>query len=238
MLRGGGRCGRFLVEEGNVVFHRSPAAEDDIVAFRFLHSVVAAVFRQRGYLVLHANAALREGGKAVVLSGDSGAGKSTTLAGLLARGYKMLSDDITILRASIHNRMETLPGIPQFHLTEEAANRLGHDVPDSPRFSSRFPKRAIAAAESMANEPAELGCIYLIEKGPVEVLRFDALQGMEKFLALQRCVYGPFFPGEHPEAFPIFGLAARQARLVRIRRPALGWTLESILSRIDLEGGD
>lgn len=235
LLRGGAKCGRFLVEGGNVTFRRNPAAEDDIVAFHFLHSVVAAVFRQRGYLVMHANSAVGADGKAVVISGESGAGKSTTLAGLIARGYKMLADDVTVLRASEHDRVEVLPGTPQFHLTDEAADRLGHDVSEAPRFPWRAQKAAVPSHQSMAAMPAELGTIYLLAKGDVESPVFTPLGGVDKFHALQRCLYGPLFPDEHPEAFPAFGLVVRQARVVRVIRPHLGWTLPEVLTNIHAE---
>jgi HprK-related kinase A len=48
------------------------------------------------YLMLHA-AALEKNGRAVVLPGDPGAGKSTLTAALMLSGWRLLSDEITLV---------------------------------------------------------------------------------------------------------------------------------------------
>ncbi len=48
------------------------------------------------YLMLHA-AALEKDGRALVLPGDPGAGKSTLTAALMLSGWRLLSDEITII---------------------------------------------------------------------------------------------------------------------------------------------
>lgn len=48
------------------------------------------------YLLLHA-AVLERAGKAVILPGDPGAGKSTLTAALMLSGWRLLSDEITII---------------------------------------------------------------------------------------------------------------------------------------------
>jgi len=55
-----------------------------------------AVKRSGGLCALHAGALARDG-KALLLPGDAGHGKSTLSAGLAARGFEMLSDDTTLL---------------------------------------------------------------------------------------------------------------------------------------------
>lgn len=128
LLRGGLRSGRFLVEDGKrVTVERNPAAEDDRILFHLLHSVTAALLRQRGFLALHANTALTPRG-AIALSGKSGAGKSTTLAALFQRGCAMISDDITALRIGTDGQVVAVPGAAQIHLWDDAAGRLGIDT--------------------------------------------------------------------------------------------------------------
>ena len=48
------------------------------------------------YLMLHA-AALERNGRAVILPGDPGAGKSTLTAALMLSGWRLLSDEITLV---------------------------------------------------------------------------------------------------------------------------------------------
>ena len=52
--------------------------------------------RPNQYLLLHA-AVVERGGRALVLSGRPGAGKSTLTAGLILRGWRLLSDEVTMI---------------------------------------------------------------------------------------------------------------------------------------------
>src|SRR5579871_2080722 len=58
LLKAGPKAGRILVEGGKLVtLRRGAEAEPERIAFHITHSVMAAVLRQRGRLVLHASAA-------------------------------------------------------------------------------------------------------------------------------------------------------------------------------------
>jgi HprK-related kinase A len=52
--------------------------------------------RPNQYLLLHA-AVVERGGRALLLPGRPGAGKSTLAAGLVLRGWRLLSDEVTVL---------------------------------------------------------------------------------------------------------------------------------------------
>ncbi|MFZ6027638.1 MAG: hypothetical protein ACOYYS_07980 [Chloroflexota bacterium] len=237
LYRGGSRVGRFLVEGGRqVIYRRSPAAEDALVAFHFLDIILAAVLRQRGLLVLHANAAVHPNGMAVAVTGESGAGKSTTLAALLQNGCTMLSDDITALRLGADGTVAALPGIPQFHLTDDSARGLGRDLSGLPRFSWRQVKAAVPVSTAMADAPAKLESLYWVEVCAVDDLRVTVLQGTEKFAALQNFIYGPLLPQSHPDLFPLFAAVVENVTLYQVQRPADRWTIDKIVALL-LENG-
>ena len=230
LLRGGARAGRFLVEDGTrVTLERNPAAEDEMLCFHFLDAVLAAILRQRGWLVLHANAAVTPTG-AIAVSGESGAGKSTTLAALLQRGCTMLADDITVLRLGAAGCVEALPGVPQLHLTEEAAEGLGQDIVGLPRYRWRRMKAAVPI--QIASTPAPLRALYLLRSSAQAELQIQTLIGAEKFAALQECVYGPLLPQEHPGQFPLFSAVTEQVTVFRLDRPAGRWSVDEIVEAV------
>src|SRR5205807_1718557 len=162
-----------LVERGRVTLERNPGAEEPILAQRFTGMVLAAVLRHRGRLVLHANAALTPRG-AIAIAGRSGAGKSTTLAALLARGCAMLADDITALRLAADGQVEALPGVARVHLTQAAADGLRYDIPREPRLGT---KAAVPTDHSMAVTPGRLHAIYLLDTHPGSDVRVTSLTG-------------------------------------------------------------
>jgi hypothetical protein len=59
---------------------------------------LAPLYRRRGWFPLHAFAALAPGGKAALITGDMGSGKTTTGLALLSAGWKLLSNDSPLLR--------------------------------------------------------------------------------------------------------------------------------------------
>jgi hypothetical protein len=226
LWRGGRRAGRFLVEGGErIVLERGPEPEDELLAFHFLDTVLAAVLRQRGMLVLHANAAVTPTG-AVAITGISGAGKSTTLAALLARGCTMLADDITVLRLGHDGRVEALPGVPQFHLTEDAARGLGRDISGLPRYRWRRMKAAVPAR--LSSGPAPLRDLYRLDVVTGDALVQTTLSGSDKFTVAQECIYGPLLPQEHPRLFALIAALADQVGVHRLQRPADRWTTDAV----------
>ncbi len=230
LWRGGRRSGRFLVEGGSrVTLQRHPDATDDVLAFHFLDMVLAAILQQRGLLVLHANAAVTPAGAAAI-GGASGAGKTTTLAALLARGCAMLADDITALRLGPAGRVEALPGIAQLHLCDDAAAGLGQDIEGLPRQQWRRLKAAVPTTVAPAAAP--LRALYLLETHAGEEVHMTALTGGAKFAAVQECIYGPLLPQEHPGQFPLLAAVLEQVAVYRLFRPARRWSVAEVAEAI------
>ena len=188
--------------------------------------------RQRGMLVLHANVVVTPHG-ALAISGESGAGKSTTQAALLKRGCRMLSDDVTVLRLDPDGTVVALPGVAKMNLCEDAAIKLGHDV----SLLSRNPLLGlkvivpVAPAESMS-EPVSLKKIYLINRHHGEGLIIKRLSGMEKFAALQECIYGPQLPEEVPALFPLVAALNQQVDIISLHRPVRGCSVNKVAEAI------
>ena len=227
LLRGGRRAGRFLVCDRSITLERNPAAEDGVVARCFTEEVLPVVLRQRGLLVLHANAAVTPGG-VVAIAGESGAGKSTTLAALLERGCTMLADDITALHLTPEGHLEVRPGVGRVSLTEAAVDGLGYRLHPGLDRSWRPTKSALATGESMASDPGRLSALYVLSTHDGPRARLAPLAGLEKFDAAQRCLYGPMLPGEHPGAFPLIQAFMRAVAVYRLQRPAAGWTVPEV----------
>ncbi len=232
LWRGGARAGRFLVEGGqHVTLQRGRATNDEFLVYHFLDAVLAAVLRQRGWLVLHANAAVTPHG-AVAISGESGAGKSTTLAALLRQGCTMLADDVTALRLRSDGCVEALPGVPQLHLSEDSAAGLGQDISGLPRRRRQRLKAAVPARSIMAESPALLRALYVLRSYSGEAVRVTALSGAEKFAAVQECIYGPLLPDEHPGQFPLFAAVTDRVAVFRLERPIGRWSIDGVLKAV------
>lgn len=227
LLRAGRRAGRFMVRDGSVTLEPNPAAEEGVVARCFTEEVLPVVLRQRGLLVLHANAAVTPRG-VVAIAGESGAGKSTTLAALLERGCAMLADDITALDLTPDGHLEVRPGVGRVSLTEAAVDGLGYRLHPSLDRSWRPTKSALATGESMACHAGRLSAVYVLSTHDGPRAQLLALSGLERFDAVQRCIYGPMLPGEHTGAFPLIRALMESVDVYRLARPSDGWTVPEV----------
>ncbi len=228
LLIGGPRQGRFLVQGGEVLLQRHPQATDEALSRRFTGGVLPALLTQRGMLVLHANAAATPDG-AMVISGESGAGKSTTLAGLLEHGARMLSDDVTAIRLGAAGGPEVLPGEAKIHLTPAAGSALDDgDAAAGREPGPRGKYRMRPAGERMSSTAVPWRRLYELSTHAGEDVRQVTLTGIAKFAALQRCVYGPLLPKGHLTLFPAWRAIIDGVHVAQIVRPREGWTVPEV----------
>jgi hypothetical protein len=232
LIRGGPRAGRFLVEQGRVVLERSATAEPRALAAQFVHRVLPAVLRERGLIVLHANAAVTPSG-AVALAGEPGAGKSTQMAALLARGCAMVADDLVAVRMTGDGGVEVLPGAPFVRLYDDSARAVGlaaHAVGTS--------KAVVPIEAELAHEPTRLRALYVIRTSPgAGEVRLTRLDGVEKFFTLLGCLYGPVLPDDHRGQFSPLAALAERVTVIRAERPSDRWSVDELAAAL-LEGGD
>lgn len=232
LLRGGPRAGRFLVEGGTVAFERNPGCDDATLARCFTDQVLAALLRHNGLLVLHASAVAAPDG-VIVIGGESGTGKSTTLAALLDRGCRMVSDDVTALRpGGAPGSVEVLPGAAQTHLTEDAAENLGYLVDPAQLQPWRRMKAAIPTHDGMAPRAGRLRALHVLRLSGGDNVAVAEASGGDKFRTLQECMYGPMFTEEHPALFPLMSMVVAAVPFFGLERPAARWSVGEVADAI------
>ncbi len=89
--------GRFYAREGNEIrVAPEPGVATSDLTIYLLGSIFGALCHQHGLLPLHASA-IESQGEVTAFLGDSGAGKSSMVALLGERGYRIFADDICLL---------------------------------------------------------------------------------------------------------------------------------------------
>ncbi|AFK56370.1 Putative HPr kinase/phosphorylase [Tistrella mobilis] len=155
----------FLVRDGREVVIDTGTPDDADCHTYLLGPVLGALCHQRGEVILHA-AVLRFGDAAVAFCGQSGAGKSTLAASLLARGHRMLADDVTVLRRGPGSDARTLawPAYPRMRLWQDAASRSAIDTSALDRCVFDIEKFVVPVDPAFDTTPLPLAALVHLDR--------------------------------------------------------------------------
>lgn len=124
------RAGYFHIASGSRVrFQPLSDVDPNVLRNAVYGAVCLTLAYQRGDFPLHGTT-VSKGARTLTFVGDNGAGKSTLALDFMAQGWRLVSDDLTILR-STNNRVLVAPGPARIKLAEpsdELGQRLGVDT--------------------------------------------------------------------------------------------------------------
>lgn len=134
----------------------------------FTGTVLGSILRRRGRLCLHAGSVVING-KAALIVGQQGAGKSTTTAALLRyAGANLIADDVAVIDY-IDNVPHVLPGYAGMRLNPDAITPvLKQDSAGLPQVFSTREKRLVSLSAvsefstRISIEPVPIGAIYVL----------------------------------------------------------------------------
>lgn len=101
----------------------SVSSPNDVVRYFLIYGALPILLIQRGIFLLHGSA-VSDGERVLVLLGASRSGKSTLAAGLLQRGWRLISDELVVCNLDSTQRVFIQPGIPQILLWRNAFEQL------------------------------------------------------------------------------------------------------------------
>jgi len=128
---------------------------------------LAMLLCQRDRLVLHGACVLTPHGDARCLIGTSGAGKSSLVSALLARGWSLLSDAMTVVEFDRAGCAFALRGAPFLRLWPDALERAELLAQDFPRVTAEHDKRVVPARNWSTLTRVPLTHIYELRAGAV-----------------------------------------------------------------------
>ena len=167
----------FELGRNDVVLVADETGDADLVAHLLLDHVLPRVIALRGDLMLHAAGAVGRSGRAHLLLGKTGSGKSTTVAALAAAGWALLDDDgMRIIETN--DGVVAVPGAPTLRLLPASANAFFPNARPGRHIASGNPKRHFHAENGgiqVARVPAAVGGVYLLQRDHVSKPRVEPL---------------------------------------------------------------
>lgn len=117
---------RYYAGHGNTITVE-PVEDVDMHSVRLflLGTIMAMIIYQRGKIPLHASGIIKND-SLILFTGNSGAGKSTTLAAFAQKGYEVFTDDVCVLDAD-ENVITGTSSYPMMKLWEDSIKKLGEE---------------------------------------------------------------------------------------------------------------
>lgn len=230
LFRGGQHSARFLVENGtSITFDKNPGCEEPLFLHHLLYPVMVGALWQRGLCVLHASSVLSPRG-AVLVTGQSGAGKSTTVARLMADGWPLLTDEVSAIGPGATGVLDVWPGPSAIQLDEQSCTHLGFDTRGLDRREWQRAKMSVRTPPSGSRQGATVAQIVYLQHADAFSVR--TVRGRDKFELLLRAIYGPVLADVVAGLEGVLGRAIREIEMIAIGRPPGRWSLDDIVGAI------
>ena len=185
---------RFVVNRSGTRIWGTPGESqtmEDLSTY-FLGPIMGFILRKRGTTALHASALCIDD-KAVVLTGEAGAGKSTTAAALALRGASVLCEDIAAVEET-DGCFSIEPGYSRICLWPSSVEMLMGRQDALPRITPNWDKCYLAldgAIASLETQKRPLGAIYILapREATADAPRIEDVSNREVLLELLQNTY-------------------------------------------------
>ncbi len=212
----------YYIENGNkIIVEPDKDATKDSIRLFLLSSCMIAVLLQRDLLPIHASSVCING-KAVLFTGASGIGKSTMASVLRKKGYKTISDDLTLVRIDEKGKPKVISGFPQIKLWEDTIKKLDENIEDFNQIRENINKYKVNVEDDFYDEePLDIEAVYILNADSDDGFKKVKLKGLEKVNALTLNTSRPNYVkglGKKGVNFKQVSILGNNTRVVKITR--------------------
>ena len=226
----------YCVTDGNKIeVELCDNADMKLMKIYVMCSCLGFIMIQKKMVAIHGGV-IEMDDKAVIFTGDRGAGKSTLTTALRERGYKFISDDVAGIK--IDKVPYVMPGFPYQKLCESAMDKFGYDKERYTSFmSDKEVKYVVPALDEFVYEGRELVTIVKLTVGDVEEVTIEELRGSEKLNNIIENIYRGEYIKHLGKMDPIYFKQcidiAKNIRFFKITRPANKFTVDNQIQLIE-----
>lgn len=199
-----------------------PMQDSRSVRLYVLATVMAAILLHRNSLPLHASA-IKQGESLVLITGDSRAGKSTTLAGLHKNGYTVFSDDVVVLQKDTSG-VSAAASYPMIKLWDDTLEKMNDSRFEdrSFRIQQNLDKYGFFFHDHFDRNRYPVKKVFVLKVQDISGLTHRSLSGKDAFEALIGQVYRPMLLQSNNLkrlCFLLVSEMAKNSRIIEICRP-------------------
>jgi len=231
-------CSYYVKEGASITIELKENADFPSVRLFLLTNAMAAVLHQRNKVALHAGAIQTDKGL-VVICGESGAGKSTTISALQQKGYKIFVDDVLVLEKN-EEHVVGVAAYPTLKLWDDTIEKLALGViPEEQKLRESVNKYRVSFQEDFTTRTTSLYKIFYLRKeeakNSIEVTKKD---GLEAFKILYSQLYRTSMINNTQSQVILFerlNQVINQTNLIEVTRPVDGNSIEELVQIIEKE---
>lgn len=223
-----------LISSGTEIVVGREGAASETLRRLISGTAVALLLHQRGRLCLHASSVVTDG-RAHLVVGASGAGKSTTAAALVERGATLLADDITAIDFAPDGTPVAFPGLQTLRLRRESVAVLPEHARRPGALDAEEEKHLIASPGAPAEMAYPVGSITFLRRGESVALVSTPLKGAASVATIEKNLFRPRMArivGDPKRRFLACTQLAARVPLRELVRPREGFQLDQLCALI------
>jgi len=202
---------------------------------------IAAALHQRKHAILHGSAICKDG-KAILFIGRSGAGKSTSLASFIKKGYDYIADDLCLIKVDENGVCRIFPAYPKLRLWGDSIKlvQAGDQLKKGERVREDIDKYFMISETEFIEDALPISNIYILGAHQENNFKINSPENIEKLNSLMQNSFAKGHLeglGGYNEQFRIYGHLIKQASIKTILRPLRGGS-EALWNLIDLVEAD
>ncbi|MEG2018752.1 MAG: hypothetical protein RR128_09880 [Clostridium sp.] len=226
----------YMINNGNeVIVEPCENYDEKLLKVYIMGSVMGFLLLQQQVLAIHGGTTVIND-KAVIFTGDRGAGKSTLTTALGEKGYKFLADDVAAIR--IDEVPQVNPGFPYHKLCEDAVDKMNYDKEKLTHFRGDGKvKYLVPDLEGFSENQFPLKALFEISVGDVDSVQLEEVYGQKKFYKLLNNIYRNEYMSRMGEIPPMYFKqcmeVAKSIKCYTLIRPKDKFTVEEQIRRVE-----
>jgi hypothetical protein len=226
--------GEFYIEKGSLIIITSNDISDEkIIRSIILGPCFGTILYQRKILTIHGSAMVWKD-KAVIISGQSGAGKSTISTALRKQGWQFLADD-TVAVTYEDGYLYANPAYPLQKLCLDTAVEFGYDIEQLILINEERQKYAVNVKDVFCPSCKEIKAIICLEFNNMDLLNIEEVKGNAKLEYIIQNLYSYYdfkYMGMSPFDLKQCMEVTRKIPILKVKRPINLRTENQIIDHI------